>query len=105
MPLTFRNLFETVILTDDFLNIIKDLMSKEKGRVINNLTYIGEVKGPKINDYTINVLNLPQTIEIIFGNKNDDLIGRTIDKINKKIYEKIFGGVSLDKLYLFYKLE
>ena len=96
----FQNLFLTSIINDNYLYIIKDLVSKEKGKNINNLKYIGEKEGPIVTDNTINVLVLPQSIEVVYV-KDYILVGKTIDKSNKEIYDFITGGVEIGKYHIY----
>ena len=68
------NIYENTIINNDYLYIIKDLISKEKGKNINNLKYIGEKEGPIIEGNIINVLVMSQNIEMIFK-KDNILVG------------------------------
>ena len=102
MPLVFQNLFGAA-LNNNYLNIIKDLVKREKGQLFNNLRYKGELDGPITKDNVVNVLFLPQNIEVIFQKENR-LVCKTIDKKTKEISDFVFGGISIGK-YQVYELE
>ena len=94
------NIYETTKINNDYLYIIKDLISKEKGKNINNLKYIGEKDGPIIEGNIINVLVMPQNIEIIFK-KDNIFVGKTIDKSSKEIFDFISGGIEFGKYHIY----
>ena len=94
------NIYENAIINNNYLYIIKNLISKEKGKNINNLKYIGEKEGPIIEGNIINVLIMPQNIEIIFK-KGNILVGKTIDKSSKEIFDFITGGIEIGKYHIY----
>ena len=46
------------------------MVKREKDQLFNNLRYKGELDGPITKDNMVNVLLLPQNIEVIFQKEN-----------------------------------